>query len=292
MSETGRLRAGAARRRLGRERRPLQRGAYLLPSLFTIGNMLLGFYAVVWGLRGEFPRAALLVFTAGLLDGLDGRIARMTGTESEFGKEYDSLADVVTFGVVPALLAYLWAFGMPHQELPIGQVEDPWARVGWLAPFFYLVCTATRLARFNVQTKIVDARYFVGLPTPAAAGAICSILFFAPDRAWKPWLEALVLAALLLIGALMVSTFRYRSFKQIDLRKPWSYRVALPLAAIVLVVAIHPPATFLVIAVLYTVSGPLAHLAGRLKRGHHPEPPRQDEETAPYEPAAAEPRER
>jgi CDP-diacylglycerol--serine O-phosphatidyltransferase len=265
-------------RRLGqrRVRRPLQRGAYLLPSLFTIGNMLLGFYAVVWGLRDEFPRAALLVFTAALLDSLDGWIARMTGTESEFGKEYDSLADVVTFGVVPALLTYLWAFAGAEEGSLIAP-GDPWARVGWLAPFFYLVCTATRLARFNVQTKIVDARWFVGLPTPAAAGAICSILFFAPDREWKPWLEALVLTSLLVIGALMVSTIRYRSPKQIDLRRPWSYRVALPLAAIVLVVALHPRMTFLVIAWLYTLSGPLVYFAGRLRRGHHSEPPRPPE---------------
>jgi CDP-diacylglycerol--serine O-phosphatidyltransferase len=274
----------AVGRRLPGEGRRLRRGAYLLPSLFTIGNMLLGFYAVVWGLRGQFTRAALLVFTAGLLDGLDGRIARMTGTESEFGREYDSLADVVTFGVVPALLVYLWAFGDGSSFVQMVQ-EDPWARIGWLAPFFYLVCTATRLARFNVQTKVVDARYFVGLPAPAAAGSVCSILFFAPDREWKPWLEALVLVALMLIGALMVSTIRYRSFKQIDLRKPWSYRVALPLAAIVLVVAIHPTATFLVIAVLYTLSGPAAYLAARLRRGHR------GEAQHPGEPPAPEPQE-
>lgn len=274
----GNLAAAASRLRRGRrERRPLQRGAYLLPSLFTIGNMLLGFYAVVWALREQdFRVAALLVVSAALLDSLDGWIARLTGTESEFGREYDSLADVVTFGVVPALLTYLWAF---HGIDDGGLISpgDPWARVGWLAPFFYLVCTATRLARFNVQTKVVDARWFVGLPTPAAAAAICSILFFAPDRAWKPWLEALMLAALLVIGALMVSTIRYRSPKQIELRRPWSYRAALPLAAIVLVVAFDPPAIFLIIAWLYTLSGPVVYLYGRLRRGHHhgeaPPPP-------------------
>jgi CDP-diacylglycerol--serine O-phosphatidyltransferase len=253
--------SGEDRRATRRLRRVPRRGAYLLPSLFTIGNMLLGFYAVVTGLRGDFTRAALLVFTAAVLDSLDGWIARLTGTESEFGKEYDSLADVVTFGAVPALLAYLWGFAG----------DGEWQRVGWLAPLFFLVCTATRLARFNVQKKIVDARWFVGLPTPAAAGAICSILFFAPDPEWRPWIEALMLAALVLVGALMVSTIRYRSPKQLDPRRRWSYRVLLPVAAVVLVLALHPPATFLVLSVLYTLSGPLAYLAGKLRR--RPAPP-------------------
>ena len=144
--------------------RRLRRGAYLLPSLFTIGNMLLGFYAIVLGFRGAdlgsaglFQRAALLVFAAGLLDGLDGRIARMTGTDSDFGREYDSLADLLTFGVAPALLTYAWGL----REL---------LRFGWLVPLFFVVCCATRLARFNIQVRVVDSRRFVGLPAPAAAG--------------------------------------------------------------------------------------------------------------------------
>src|SRR5690349_12758670 len=140
--------------------RGIRRGAYLLPSLFTIGNMLLGFYAVVCGLNDRaFGKGALLVFFAAILDSLDGRLARMTGTESDFGKEYDSLADVITFGAAPALLTYLWG------------IRDL-AREAWLIPVFFMVCTATRLARFNVQTRVVDSRYFVGLPTPAAAGTI------------------------------------------------------------------------------------------------------------------------
>jgi CDP-diacylglycerol---serine O-phosphatidyltransferase len=284
---------------LRRPRMPerVRRGAYLLPSLFTIGNILMGFYAIVLGLRSAglwsaptpigddgipagpphnyFARAALLVFSAGILDGLDGRIARAIGTESDFGKEYDSLADVFTFGVAPALLTYLWGLW-------------EWGRVGWLVPFFYLVCTATRLARFNVQTKVVDSRFFVGLPTPAAAGAICSILFYAPRSGdWKTWMQVLVLAALLLIGALMVSTFRYHSFKQLDLRKRWSYRAFVPIAAIVLVIVIEPRATFLAIAVLYTLSGPAGALLRRLRprsRGDETAPP---PPTPPPPPAGA-----
>lgn len=261
----------------GRRLPPVRRGAYLLPSLFTIGNILLGFYAIVLGLRsaglvGGDPRfaephvgfavAALLVFSAGLLDGLDGRIARAIGTDSDFGKEYDSLADVFTFGVAPAILTYLWGL-------------NEWGRVGWLVPFFYLVCTATRLARFNVQTRVIDARYFVGLPAPAAAGTVCSILFFAPDSTWSPswkdsqlrtWSQLLVLIAMMLIGALMVSTFRYNSFKKLDLKRRWSYRAFVPIAALVLLIAIKPRAAFLVMAIVYTLSGPLGYLWGRLRR--------------------------
>ncbi len=264
--------------------RRVRRGAYLLPSLFTMGNVLLGFYAIVLGLRsagvvshdpalGEprsgFDWAAIAIFAAAILDALDGRIARMVGTESDFGKEYDSLADVLTFGAAPALLCYLW-----------GLYE--WGRPGWLVPFFYLICTATRLARFNVQTRIVDSRYFVGLPAPAAAGAVCSILFFqpdslyAPDSPWKTWVQLGLMVALLLIGGLMISTFRYTSFKKLDLRQRWSYRIAAPIAAVILVIAYKPRATFLAIAMLFTLSGPFSYLVSRLRgrrrSGTAPEP--------------------
>ena len=211
-----------------RPRRPAlsrraRRGAYLLPSLFTIGNLMLGFYAVICGLEGDFTLAAVVVFLAAITDSLDGLIARMTGTETEFGKEFDSLADVITFGVAPAVLAYLWG------------VKDLAPRA-WLVPVFYLVTTASRLARFNVQQlKPVDSRFFVGLPAPAAAVAICSLMFFAPDPAWRDWTLRFMVVSLLLIGALMVSTFRYYSLKKLDLRRRWSYRAALPLALIVVV---------------------------------------------------------
>jgi CDP-diacylglycerol--serine O-phosphatidyltransferase len=270
--------------RAERRMRQVRRGAYLLPSLFTIGNILLGFYAVVLALRAytvlvglgpirndprldavfsDFQTAALLVFSAAILDSLDGRIARMTGTDSDFGKEYDSLADVFTFGAVPALLTFLW-----------GLYE--WGRIGWLIPFFYLVCTATRLARFNVQTRVVDSRFFVGLPCPAAAGAICSILFFAPNSEWREWMQALMLVALVLVGSLMVSTFRYNSFKKFDLRRRWSFRAMLPFAAILAVIVFQWRATFLVIAILFTLSGPVSWVTSRWRsrRGRPGDPPR------------------
>lgn len=250
----------------------LKRGAYLLPSLFTIANMLLGFYAIVCGLRGMelldlmdpvaaaeegmrlFRLAALLVFAAAFVDTLDGLMARVTGTESDFGKEYDSLADVITFGAAPALLTWLWGLKDFHPD-------------AWLLPLFYMVCTATRLARYNVQHKVVDKRWFVGLPTPAAAGTICSLLFFAPDAEWRPWLEGLVAVALIVVGLLMVSTFRYRSLKGLDPRRRVSYRVAVPLAALLLVLYYAPYAFFLIFTVSYAASGPLLGLWGRLRSG-------------------------
>ncbi|HVR30769.1 MAG TPA: CDP-diacylglycerol--serine O-phosphatidyltransferase [Thermoanaerobaculia bacterium] len=238
---------GTRRRRVDARRR-----AYLLPSLFTVANMLLGFYAVVVGLRGRFGLAASLIFAAAVLDSLDGRIARMTGTESDFGREYDSLADLVTFGMAPALLSYLWGLA----EL---------GRVGWLAPLFFLVCSATRLARFNVQTRKLDGRYFVGLPTPAAAGGVASLLFVVPSADWKPWLNLVLLGVLLALALLMVSTFRYPAFKQLDLRRGWSYRVVLPIAAVLLLAAYNPRAFLVSAAALYAASGPGLWLHGKLR---------------------------
>lgn len=248
--------ASAGDRRL---RGKLGRGTYLLPASFTIANMLFGFYAVVLGLGGSFKKAALFIFLAAFIDALDGRIARLTGTDSEFGREYDSLADVLTFGMAPALLGYSWGL-------------SAWDRLGWLVPLFYVVCTATRLARFNVQTTTdYDARFFVGLPAPAGACAIGSVLFFAPDLlaldpSWRMPLAVALLLSFVVLGVLMVSTFRYRSFKQIDLRRRWSYRALIPMAAILLTTVYVPQAFFLAIGVFYTASGPLAWLAGRLRR--------------------------
>jgi CDP-diacylglycerol--serine O-phosphatidyltransferase len=241
--------------RARRRRERARRRAFLLPSIFTVANMLLGFYAIVLGLRDNFALAALLVFAAAILDSLDGRIARMTGTESDFGREYDSLADLVTFGMAPALLAYLWG------------LED-FGRAGWLTPLFFLVCAATRLARFNVQTRKVDKRYFVGLPSPAAAGAVASILFVVPDSDWKSWFNLLLMGVLLTLALLMVSTFRYPSFKQVDLRRGRSYRVVLPIAAVVLLAAYHPEAFLVSASSLYAVSGPALWLRGRLRHPH------------------------
>jgi len=293
-----------SRRQRHRKDRPtrgrLRRGAYLLPSLFTTGNLLLGFYAVVSGSRGDFGRAAILVFIAAFFDVIDGRIARMMGTESEFGKEYDSLADLFTFGATPALLAYFWGLG------DLG-------RAGWLIPLFYMVCAAVRLARFNVQVKVVDSRYFVGLPTPMAAGAVCSLFFFAHRPEDVPGLggepaRLLLGAALVGIGVLMISTFRYRGIKQVDLRERRSYRALAVLAAVLLVLAYHPRLALLCLAVAYALWGPVGwaveRLAARLGRrpdeegegegeGEAPDPEAEDDPThaAPGSAPGAAPRE-
>jgi CDP-diacylglycerol--serine O-phosphatidyltransferase len=255
-------RIGLDQRRHRRVRRRLRRGTYLLPSVFTTGNILLGFYAVVLGTRDRFEDAAIAILIAGVLDALDGRIARLTGTESEFGKEFDSLADILTFGAAPALLAYLWGL-------------DAYGRAGWLIPLYFLLCTAIRLARFNVQTRVVDSRSFVGLPSPAAAGAIMALLFSAPRpdiwRFWAWWLsptlvEGVMIFALLVVGSLMISTFRYPSGKKIDLRERWSYRAFMTVAAFLLVLAYRPAAFLLTAALLYTLSGPAAWLWSRFRR--------------------------
>lgn len=236
--------------------RRLRRGAYLLPSLITIGNMLLGFWAVVCAYREphDFQKAAYLVFLAAILDFMDGKIARMVGTESDFGKEYDSLADAITFGAVPALLTFLWGINDLNRD-------------AWLIPVFYMVCCATRLARFNVQAKVVDSRWFVGLPTPAAAVAVCAVLFFSPETVWRLPMQVVAAAALLLIGLLMVSTFRYASLKRLDLRKRRSFRTLVPIVAVLLLFFFLRGFGFFALAVLYTLSGPVLHVIHRLRHG-------------------------
>lgn len=240
-----------------RDSRPrLRRGIYLLPSVFTIGNMVLGFYAIVLALRSDYRLAVLCVFAAAFLDSLDGRLARVTQTASEFGREYDSLADVITFGVAPAFLVYSW--GLYELE-----------RVGWILPLFYLVSTATRLARFNVQTKVLDKRFFVGLPAPAAAGALGSILYFADERPFGDIglvAHVVLLGATVVLGLLMVSTFRYYSFKELDPRRRWSFRVALPMAAVLLLILLNPAWFFLGVTVAYAISGPLLWIRGLWRR--------------------------
>lgn len=235
--------------------RGLRRGAFILPSLFTMGNILLGFYGVVLAYRGHFVTAAWVVVVAGILDMLDGRIARLTHTESEFGKEFDSLADSLTFGAAPAWMAFLWGL---HE----------YGRPGWLVPLFFLLCTTVRLARFNVQKKSVDSRYFVGLPSPAAAATVVCLFFVSQqlDGAGTQWMTAAFFTVLPLSGSLMISTFRYPSFKRLDLRRKWSYRAAVVLAIVLLVVISEPVLAFEAIAVTYMLSGPTMWLWGKLRR--------------------------
>jgi CDP-diacylglycerol--serine O-phosphatidyltransferase len=235
----------------GEVRARLRRGAYLLPSLFTIGNIFLGFWATILALRGRFEIAGALILVAAGLDFLDGKIARLTGTETDFGREFDSIADALTFGMAPAIAA--WAWGLNHFQ-----------RLGWLVPIFFLVCASLRLARFNVQTARVDSRWFVGLPTPAAAGTIASFLLVGVEPGWRPWFAAGMAGLMVALGLLMVSTFRFWSLKALDFRQRRSYRMALPIVVVVLVLAFWPAFFFPGLAVAYAASGPIGWLLGRL----------------------------
>jgi CDP-diacylglycerol---serine O-phosphatidyltransferase len=231
----------------------------MLPSLFTIGNLFVGFWALVRAIHGEYAEAAPLIGWAIVLDMLDGRIARLTGTTSEFGGELDSLADVISFGVAPAILVYTWGLG----TIP---------RAGWLAAFLFVVCGTLRLARFNVQRHVVDGRYFVGMPIPAAAGQLAAIVYLvdAPVRS-RP-LATLLLALVVCLGFLMISTLRYPSFKGLDLRARRSYINVLGIALLFLLVAIEPQWVLLVAVSLYTLSAPFSMLLGRLRRRGDPPP--------------------
>jgi len=226
-----------------RQRR-FRRGIYLLPTLFTIGNLLCGFTAIVMSFRGEIARAGLFIIFAGVLDLLDGRIARMTGTTSEFGSEFDSLSDIVSFGISPAMLAYAW-------------VLEPFGRVGWLVAFLFVICAAMRLARYNIQAHSGERRHFVGLSSPVAAGSLAAVAFAFPAKppvGSPPALPLLLLVATLAL--LMVSRFRYRSFKDLGLLDRRSYIYVLPLGVTMVGVLIWPRWVMLALAGTYLLSAP------------------------------------
>ena len=233
--------------------RRLRRGIYLFPTLFTVGNLFCGFSSFVQSSRGTFGEAAALIILAGVLDLLDGRIARLTGTTSEFGLEFDSLADLISFGLAPAFLAYRWGL-------------EPLHRLGWLVAFLFVVSAAMRLARFNIQGRAGSKRYFAGLPAPPAAAALACVAFAFPNPPDTPWAAALVAVLVVVVAILMISRFRYRSFKDFDLRNRRSYVYVLPVAAAVVAIAYKPAAASVILAGLYVLSGPTAYVGGVLRR--------------------------
>ena len=233
------------------DRRALRRGVSLLPSLFTLANLFCGWACVVHAMRGEFATAAPFIGVAVVLDMLDGRIARMTGTTSEFGVQLDSLADLISFGMAPAVLAFQWGL------IPLG-------RMGWAIGFVYLTAAALRLARFNIQTNN-DKRYFIGLPSPAAAGLVAATIFYFPEGlASKPqaWLGLVMLSVPAL---LMVSTIRFQSFKSFDLGMQGGYRILLLVAAFIGLLVTYPHEVLIVIAYAYFASGFVGTLMSKLK---------------------------
>lgn len=219
------------------------RGIYLLPNLFTTGALFSGFYAIVAGMNGNFAAAAAAIFVAMILDGLDGRVARLTGTESAFGEQYDSLADMVSFGVAPALVAFSWVL----QDL---------GQFGWVAAFVYVAGAALRLARFNVQAGVADKRWFTGLPSPSAAAIVAGLVWVLHDLDVEvlgvKLLVALIIAG---VGILMVSNVRYYSFKDIDLKKRVPFVALLVLVLVLAVIAIDPATMLLLLFVGYGASG-------------------------------------
>lgn len=245
------LAPGSRRRNIARLR--LRRGVYLLPSLLTTGNIFCGFTSIVMAFEKEFILAATLIILAGVLDGLDGRIARLTGGTSEFGGEYDSLADVVSFGLAPAFLAHVWGL-------------VPLRRYGWVVAFLFLVCGAIRLARFNIQHGASDRRWFIGLPIPMAAAAISGLVLVYQRAIVDRKFSVLFGSAVLAIALLMVSRFRYRSFKDIDFGASHSYRAVLAIVFVLAGIALNYRIAALVIAGVYVASGPVLHLT-TLRRG-------------------------
>lgn len=229
-----------------------RRGIYLLPNLFTTAALFSGFYAIVSAMNGAFDNAAIAIFISMVLDGLDGRVARMTNTQSDFGAEYDSLADMVSFGVAPALVAFSWMLS------DIG-------KIGWFAAFIYVAGAALRLARFNTQLGSADKRWFIGLPSPAAAAIVAGIVWTFSDldlsASGYKYALAFIVAA---VGVLMVSNVRYNSFKEIDLKGRVPFLTLFVIALVFVVIAYDPATVLLVFFLGYGCSGPLrAMLKGK-----------------------------
>ncbi|MBI1195535.1 MAG: CDP-diacylglycerol--serine O-phosphatidyltransferase [Gammaproteobacteria bacterium] len=235
----------------GQKRR---RGIYLLPNLFTTAAVFSGFYAIVAGMGWRFEPAVQAIFIAMILDGLDGRVARMTGTQSEFGVQYDSLSDLIAFGLAPSLVMFVWSL-------------SSLGKLGWLAAFIYTAAAALRLARFNTQVEVVDKRYFQGLPSPTAAAMLAGLVWVGEsyeiagsDIAW------LALPLTVIVGALMVSNIRYKSFKDLDLKGRVPFVSVLVVVVVFVLISLHPPNVLFGLALLYTLSGPVMTLLHLRKR--------------------------
>lgn len=240
----------------------------MLPSLFTIGNIFCGYYAAVATLRGNYDYAAIAIGVGYLLDGLDGRIARLTKTASDFGVQLDSLADVVTFGVAPAMLAFNW--GLSSIEGIEANVAKHVHQLGWLATFAFVVCGALRLARFNIQTnkppEAGSKRYFVGLPIPAGAGMIAAVVHSFKSPVQLIGSAFLWFLLILLIAFLMISTVRYYSGKEIDVQKPRPRITFLAAAMLIGLVIFYSEVVLLTLATLYISSGPIMKLVQTVRR--------------------------
>lgn len=240
------------------------KGIYLLPNLFTTSALFSGFYAIIASMRGDFESAAIAIFIAMIMDGIDGRVARLTNTQSAFGAEYDSMADIVSFGIAPSLVVYNWGL------MSLG-------KMGWLVAFFYTAATALRLARFNtrIQDETQDHRFFQGLASTPAAGLIASMVWVAYEYTlYGKALWMLAGGITLIAGILMVSNIRFYSFKEVDLKGRVPFIAVLMVLLIFVAVSIEPPLVLLASFSLYALSGPIFSLKRRLcvwykSRGRH-----------------------
>jgi CDP-diacylglycerol--serine O-phosphatidyltransferase len=255
--------------------RPRRKGIYLLPNLLTTGAMFGGFYAILAAMNGNFEHAAVAIFVAMFFDGLDGQVARMTNTQSDFGVQYDSLSDMVSFGVAPAVVAYSW---MLHSL----------GKVGWVAAFIYASCAALRLARFNTQVNIVDKRYFIGLASPAAAALVAGLVW--NGYGLEPSSPTAVLTALVTAaaGILMVSNFRYKSLKGLDLKGKVPFFAILIAVLAVVILASYPAELLFLSALTYALSAPVFWLLRYRRKQRSPLPVASKQEPVFQEPRAQE----
>lgn len=224
---------------------PVKPKIYPLPCLFTTASLFSGFYAIISAFNGDFFSSAVAIIIAGIFDGLDGRVARLTNTTSKFGMEYDSLCDLVSFGVAPALLAYMWAL-------------EPYGRYGWLAAFLYVATTALRLARFNAMADEYSPKDFIGLPCPAAAAMIATTVLFSHFMGATGTVKHLVILLLVyVLSYLMVSNFRYLSFKHPETTRAKKFHVLVGMVLLLIVIATEPSVTLFMVGLAYVLSGPL-----------------------------------
>ena len=244
-----------------------RRGIYILPSTFTIGNIFCGFYAIIASFKGEFYIAAMLIGIAFILDSLDGRIARLTHSTSPFGKQFDSLADIISFGVAPSLLIFSWAF-------------TNLGRVGWLTSLIFIICGAMRLARFNIQKSHADSRYFIGLPIPATAFFLATMVFYYPNQIESKTTAIFIMGLVYLVSFLMISKLRYRSFKDIEFHKRKPYFTIIIIALFFWLVLIHPQVILLALSSSFVLSGILSKMLALRRRRKLLKPSPQEEKVA------------
>jgi CDP-diacylglycerol--serine O-phosphatidyltransferase len=252
-----------------------RRGIYVLPSIFTTANVFCGYYAIISSMKGDYDAAAVAIGLAILFDGLDGRIARMTNSTSAFGLEYDSLADVITFGIAPAVLAFMWGI---RSVVPVegSHAAKDINQIGWVISFAYVICGAARLARFNIQSgtpahtaQLPRKKHFVGMPIPAAAGFIAAVVHFISGvfkfNSLTEWqLSAAWIAILGVLAFLMVSTIRYPSFKDLDLRSRKPFVLVIGIALLIGAIYYYSEYVLLIVASAYAFSGPFSKIIGLL----------------------------